>query len=82
MTFRVQIDVMPLRELLDPQGKAVEGALRDLGLDPVREVRIGKHIEVLIEAGSRDEALSLAETSCRKLFANPVMEYYEVHTAD
>jgi phosphoribosylformylglycinamidine synthase len=78
MTFSVQVKVMPLKELLDPQGKAVMGGLQNLGIGSVRDVRIGKSISLQIEAGSAEEAKSIAEEAGRKLLANPVMEYFEI----
>ncbi len=77
MTYLANINVMPLKELLDPQGKAVNNSLHNLDLGQVRDVRIGKHINLTIEAGSREEAVQVAEEACKKLLANPVMEYYE-----
>jgi phosphoribosylformylglycinamidine synthase PurS subunit len=78
MIFSVQIKVMPLKELLDPQGKAVVGGLQNLGLKNISDVRIGKNISLQIEAGSSDEAKQIAEEASKKLLANPVMEYFEV----
>jgi phosphoribosylformylglycinamidine synthase subunit PurS len=77
MTFSVQVKVMPLKELLDPQGKAVMGGLQNLGIRSVSDVRIGKSISLQIEAASADEARQIAEEASRKLLANPVMEYFE-----
>ena len=77
MTFSVQVKVMPLKELLDPQGKAVMGGLQNLGIRSVSDVRIGKSISLQIEAASADEARQIAEEAGRKLLANPVMEYFE-----
>lgn len=68
---------MPLKELLDPQGKAVMGGLQNLGIRSVSDVRIGKSISLQIEAASVDEAKKIAEDAGRKLLANPVMEYFE-----
>ena len=78
MTYTVQIRVMPLKELLDPQGKAVMGGLENLGLSGVQEVRIGKSITLQVNADSPDKARQIAEEASRKLLANPVMEYFEV----
>ncbi|HEY9256953.1 phosphoribosylformylglycinamidine synthase subunit PurS [Chitinophaga sp. 22321] len=78
MTFTAHINVMPLKELLDPQGKAVMGGLKNLGLGQVQDVRIGKHITLQIEAASQEEARQIAETACQKLLANQVMESFEV----
>ena len=78
MTYTVQIKVMPLKELLDPQGKAIMGGLENLGLSGVEDVRIGKNITLQINADSADKARQIAEEAGKKLLANPVMEYFEV----
>lgn len=78
MTYTVQIKVMPLKELLDPQGKAVMDGLENLGLTGVADVRIGKNITLEVMADSADKAKVIAEEASKKLLANPVMEYYEV----
>jgi len=77
MKYRADINVMPLKELLDPQGKAVLHGLDSLNLRNVSNVRIGKHIMVELEANGEDEARQQVETACKKLLANPVMEYFE-----
>ncbi|MBL7739570.1 MAG: phosphoribosylformylglycinamidine synthase subunit PurS [Chitinophagaceae bacterium] len=78
MTYTVQIKVMPLKELLDPQGKAIVGGLQNLGLSNVEDVRVGKNISLQINADSADQAKQIAEEASKKLLANPVMEYFEV----
>jgi phosphoribosylformylglycinamidine synthase PurS subunit len=78
MNFSVQIKVMPLRELLDPQGKAVMGGLQNLGIKAIQDVRIGKNIQLQIEAATAEEAKKIAENASIKLLANPVMEYFEI----
>lgn len=78
MTFTALINIMPLKELLDPQGKAVMGGLKNLGITQVNDVRIGRHITLEVEAADEAEARSIAETACQKLLANQVMEYFEV----
>ncbi|MBL0182441.1 MAG: phosphoribosylformylglycinamidine synthase subunit PurS [Chitinophagaceae bacterium] len=78
MIFTVQIKVMPLKDLLDPQGKAVMGGLQNLGLNNVSDVRIGKHIDLQIEAADKEAAKSAGEEAAKKLLANPVMEVFEV----
>ncbi|MBC7873308.1 MAG: phosphoribosylformylglycinamidine synthase subunit PurS [Ferruginibacter sp.] len=78
MTYTVQIKVMPLKELLDPQGKAVLGGLENLGLRGVEDVRIGKNITLRVKADSPDIAREIAEEASKKLLSNPVMEYFEV----
>jgi phosphoribosylformylglycinamidine synthase PurS subunit len=82
MSYTVQIKVMPLRELLDPQGKAVMSGLQNLGLNKVEDVRIGKNITLQIDADSEEKAKQIAEEASKKLLANPVMEYYEIETAN
>jgi len=82
MKYSVQVHVMPLKELLDPQGKAVLGGLKNLGLGAIEDVRVGKHISLQIEATSEDEARRLADEASKKLLANPVMEYYEVQVGE
>ena len=78
MIYYVQIKVMPLKDLLDPQGKAVMGGLLNLGLKGIEDVRIGKHITLQIEANSEAEAKQTADEASKKLLANPVMEFYEI----
>ncbi len=80
--YNVQIKVMPLKDLLDPQGKAVLGGLQNLSLHGVQDVRIGKHITMQIDAANENEARSLAEEAAKKLLANPVMEFYEIEMVD
>lgn len=82
MTFTAQVDIMPLKELLDPQGKAVKGGLEKLGLTQINDIRIGKHLVLQVEAASSEEAHAIAEEACRKLLANPVMEYFEIHISE
>ena len=77
MIYTAEINVMPLKELLDPQGKAVEQSLHNLGFH-TSNVRIGKHITLKIEAASKEEASAKVEEACKKLLHNPVMEYFEI----
>jgi phosphoribosylformylglycinamidine synthase PurS subunit len=78
MIFTAQVKVMPLKELLDPQGKAVLGGFKNLGLSSISDVRIGKNISLQIEAATIEIAKQIAEDAARKLLANPVMEMFEV----
>ena len=82
MTYNIQIKVMPLKDLLDPQGKAVLGGLQNLGLTGVADVRIGKHITLQINAESKEAAKQVAEEASKKLLANPVMEFFEIEMVD
>ncbi|MFN8285589.1 MAG: phosphoribosylformylglycinamidine synthase subunit PurS [Chitinophagales bacterium] len=77
MNFRAEIDVMPLKELLDPQGKAVEHSLVKLNFREVDDVRIGKHISIKLSANSKEDATAKVEEACKKLLANPIMEGYK-----
>ena len=78
MNFTVAINVMPLKDLLDPQGKAVLGGLQNLGLKSVQDVRIGKRITLQVEATNEQEARKIAEEAATKLLANQVMEHFEI----
>ena len=78
MTFSIQVKVMPLKELLDPQGKAVMGGLGNLVLKGILDVRVGKNITLEVEAVSKEEATQIAEEASKKLLSNPVMEYFEI----
>jgi phosphoribosylformylglycinamidine synthase PurS subunit len=78
MIYIADVNVMPLKELLDPQGKAVHHGLNNLGLKAVNDVRIGKRITLKMEADSKEEAERIARTACEKLLANPVMEHFEL----
>lgn len=77
MKFQAEINVMPLKEILDPQGKAVTGSMKNIGLPEVQNVRIGKHITLEIEAASEAEAKEKVDTACKNLLANMIMESYE-----
>lgn len=77
MKFTAHIDIMPLKELLDPQGKAVGNSLHNLGLAQVESVRIGKHIMLQLEAPSKEEAEKMTTEACKKLLVNQVMEGFE-----
>lgn len=76
MKFRAEIDIMPLEALLDPQGKAVNAGLRNLGLNNISSVRVGKHITLQLDAASEAEARVEVEEACKKLLANLIMESY------
>jgi phosphoribosylformylglycinamidine synthase len=78
MTYTVAINVMPLKDLLDPQGKAVLGGLHNLGLKQVGDVMIGKRITLHVEADSSEAALEVAQQAASKLLANQVMESFEL----
>lgn len=76
MNFRAAVDVMTKKEILDPQGKAVKLGLNNIGIDAIKDVRIGRHIVVEIEADNETEAQQKIEIACKKLLANLIMEDY------
>ncbi len=78
MTFRVLVRVMPRAGLLDPEGHAVERALAELGFREVGEVRVGRAIELTIEAASAEDAGRLVQSMCERLLANPVTEDFSL----
>lgn len=78
MTYTIGIQVMPLSNLLDPQGKAVENGLQNLQLTNISNVRVGKYITLQVEAATEAEALATAETAAKKLLANQVMEQFHI----
>lgn len=82
MTYRIHVRVMPRAGLLDPQGQAVEHALTALGFEEAGAVRVGRAIELNLEAGSRDEAEARVRSMCDKLLANPVTEDYLVNVEE
>jgi len=76
MRFKAEIDVMPLDALLDPQGKAVTGSMKNIGLESIDGVRIGRHVRLFVEADSKEDADKMVDEACRKLLANQIMESY------
>ena len=77
MKFRAEINVMPLKSLLDPQGKAVSASMGNVGLSEIGNVRIGKHITLEIEADSTEAASPTVDDACKKMLCNQIMESYE-----
>jgi phosphoribosylformylglycinamidine synthase len=75
--FIADIDVMPMKALLDPQGKAVTSSMKNLNLSEIENVRIGKHITLEITADNESAAKSKVDEACRKLLCNQIMEFYE-----
>jgi phosphoribosylformylglycinamidine synthase len=76
MKFRAEIDIMPLKEILDPQGKAVKLGLANLNIQNVLDVRVGKHISLQLEADNELDAKEKVDNACKKLLANMIMEAY------
>jgi phosphoribosylformylglycinamidine synthase PurS subunit len=76
--MKARVTVTLKTGILDPQGKAIEGALRSLGIEGVASVRQGKVFDVEVETIDRTRAQSLLEQACDKLLANTVVENYRV----
>jgi phosphoribosylformylglycinamidine synthase len=76
--YKATVNVTLRKSILDPKGKAAHHALKDLGLTKINNVRIGKLIELDIDASDKDKAFEIAETACTKLLANEVMEDFEI----
>lgn len=77
MKFIAEINVMPLKALLDPQGKAVSQSMKNIGFNEISNVRIGKHITLEIESESKEKALERVNEACNRILSNPIIEGYE-----
>jgi phosphoribosylformylglycinamidine synthase len=75
--YIAKIKITLRSSILDPQGKIVEHSLKSLGYDKIEGTRMGKYIELKINADLKEEAENIADKACEKLLANPVMEDYE-----
>ena len=80
--YRVAVHITPRRGILDPQGKAVAGALHALGFAAVADVHVGRHIVVELDAADERAADGAARAMCEKLLANPVTEDFEIATVE
>ena len=78
MSYSARVDVMLKPGISDPQGQTIEKALPVLGYDGVTGVRVGKRIDLEVDASSEDEARTKVQEMCQRLLANPVIESYEV----
>ena len=78
---KARVTVYPRREILDPQGKAIQGALAGIGFSEVEEVRAGKSYEITL-GGDRAAAQARLAEMCEKLLANTVVEDYRVEMLD
>lgn len=76
--YHARIYVTLKKSILDPKGKATYGALRNIGFDGISDVRIGKMVDLKIEASGEQDALEIARNACEKLLVNEVMEDYEI----
>ena len=80
--YRFAVNVLPKPGILDPQGRAVEGSLGHLGVEGVSGVRVGRRVELSVEAGSEAEARATVERLARELFSNPLIEAFEIERID
>lgn len=76
--YRVAVHITPRRGILDPQGKTVADALHSLGFDAVRDVHVGRHVVVEVEAPDKSAAERSTREMCDRLLSNPVTEDYEI----
>lgn len=76
MKFQVAVDIMPLDELLDPQGKVVNRSLANMDIRGIDGVRVGKHMTFTIESATKEDAEKTVDQACSKLLANLIMEKY------
>ena len=76
--FRVAVHITPRRGILDPQGRTVADALHSLGFPSVRDVHVGRHIVVEVDAADAKAAEQSTREMCERLLANPVTEDFEI----
>lgn len=80
--FKVDVQIMPRAQLLDPQGNAIEHALKSLGFDAVKDVRIGKALTFDVDQPDAENAQRSARAMCEKLLSNPVTEDFSVSVTE
>ena len=79
-SFRFAVNVLPKAGILDPQGRAVEGSLGHLGIDGVSAVRVGRRVEMTVEADDAQAAEAVVERLASDLLSNPLIEAYAIET--
>jgi len=75
--YKAEIDIMPHAQILDPQGKAITGSMKNLGLPEIENIRVGKHISLEVEADSENSAHEKVDKACKLLLVNLIMEEYQ-----
>ncbi len=80
--FKARIEVTLKSKILDPQGKAIESSLHNLGFTKLGSVRTGKNIDISVDESEVQRAAALVQSACTKLLANPVTEEYECELFD
>ncbi|MGH2706252.1 MAG: phosphoribosylformylglycinamidine synthase subunit PurS [Actinomycetota bacterium] len=78
MRFAVAVDVMPKEGISDPQGQTIERALPGLGFRGMHHVRMGKRVELVVEADDEAAAEAMLDDACRRFLANPVIEEFHI----
>jgi phosphoribosylformylglycinamidine synthase subunit PurS len=79
MKFTVEVYVSPRKDILDPQGKAIESALANLAFTNINHVRVGKYLTFIIDADNPDSARIVSVEACEKLLTNPIIEDYRLN---
>jgi phosphoribosylformylglycinamidine synthase len=80
--FRFAVNVTPKAGILDPQGRAVEASLPHLGVSGVSEVRVGRRVELSVEAATEVAARAIVERLAGELLSNPLIEQYTVEVLE
>ena len=80
--YRVAVHITPRRGILDPQGRTVADALHTLGFAAVKDVHVGRHVVVELDAGDKSAAEASTRAMCEKLLANPVTEDFEIASVE
>ncbi|HUG30338.1 MAG TPA: phosphoribosylformylglycinamidine synthase subunit PurS [Candidatus Limnocylindria bacterium] len=81
-SFRFAVNVAPKPGILDPQGRAVEGSLGHLGVEGVSAVRVGRRVELTVEAADETAAQQVVERLAGELFSNPLIEAFDIERLD
>ncbi len=80
--FKAEVQITLRQGILDVQGKTVESALASMGLAAIKNVRIGKFVQLAAEAENESDARSIIDKACRELIANPIIEDYHIEIKD
>jgi phosphoribosylformylglycinamidine synthase len=81
-SYRIGVHIVPRRGILDPQGKTVADALHTLGFSAVKDVHVGRHIIVELDARDQKTAEQSTRDMCQRLLANPVTEDFEIASVE
>lgn len=80
--FEAKIRITLRKGILDVQGKTVENALHSIDFQMIHNVRIGKYVELVVEANDFDEAMNIVDSACKKLIANPIIEDFHIELSE